>query len=255
MRQAPKRAVLLDAHGTLLELEPPAPRLVRILADRHGIAVGADCARRALNAEIAYYLAHLQEGTDAASVAALRSRCAEELRRALGPDAPAVAGLGAAEMTSALLDSLVFRVFPDVRPALRAIRAAGVRAVVVSNWDASLEAVLVELGLRADIDAVVSSGAFGAAKPDPAIFAEGLRRAGGERDEALHVGDRVDEDVAGARAAGIEPVLLVRPVGDGAGRRLPEEVPVGVRTIGSLGELVGLVGEPVGAPVWPAPRA
>ncbi len=232
-----RRAVLLDAHGTLLELEPPAPLLRRVLSDRHGIAVNPAVARRALSAEIAYYRAHMQEGKDAGSVAALRARCAEELRRALMPAVPAVARLSPDEMTGALLGSLVFRPFPDVRPALGRIRAAGARTVVVSNWDSSLEELLVELGLRAELDAVVSSGAYGPAKPDPAIFAEALHRAGAEREQAVHVGDSLEEDVAGARAAGIEPVLLVRDSSDGAPgarRRLPH----GVQTIRSLGELV-----------------
>jgi putative hydrolase of the HAD superfamily len=248
-----RRAVLLDAYGTLLELEPPAPRLARILAERHGIAVDVDCARRALSAEIAYYRAHMNEGTGVDSVAALRGRCAEVLRGALVPEAPAVARLGSAEMTSALLDSLVFRAFPEVRPALRAIRAAGARAVVVSNWDASLEAVLVAIGLRAELDVVVSSGAYGAAKPDPAIFAEGLRRVGAEPDQALHVGDSIYEDVAGARAAGIEPVLLLRD-GHRSAPQLADESSEGIRTIGSLSEVVGLIDEPAGTSVGPVPE-
>jgi len=241
-----RRAVLLDAHGTLLELEPPAPLLQRLLADRHGIAVELGEARRALRAEIAYYRAHMREGRDARTVRALRARCAEELRRALTPAAPAVARLSPAEMTEALLGSLVFRAFADTRPALVKIRAAGAAAVVVSNWDASLEEVLVELGLRAELDAVVSSGAFGTAKPAPAIFAEALRQAGAERRQAVHVGDSLEEDVAGARAAGIDPVLLVRDSADG-----PQPVPGGVRTIRSLSEVVDLIKEPRRAPVGP----
>jgi putative hydrolase of the HAD superfamily len=146
-------------------------------------------------------------------------------------------------MTSAMLSSLVFRPFTDVRPALRALRSAGVKTAVVSNWDASLESVLIELGLRAELDAVVSSGAFGAAKPDPGIFAEALRRVGAAPDQALHVGDRLDEDVIGARAAGIEPVLLVRD-GDGPVRDASGGARDGARVIASLQELVRLIAEP-----------
>lgn len=246
-----KRAVLLDAHGTLLELESPAPLLRRVLAERHGIAIELSDARRALSAEIAYYRAHMQEGRNADTVAALRQRCAEELRRALVPAVPAVAGLSSAEMTEALLGSLVFTAFPDVAPALRKIRAGGATAVVVSNWDWSLEEVLVELGLRAELDAVVSSGAYGAAKPDPAIFAEALRRAGAKPEHAVHIGDSVEEDVAGARSAGIEPVLLVRSRPVRASDRRARSLD-GVRTIASLADLVELFGDPAPAPVGPA---
>ena len=245
-----RRAVLLDAHGTLLELESPAPLLQRVLAERHGIAIELGDADRALRIEIAYYRAHMHEGTNADTVRALRSRCAEELRRALVPAAPAAAKLSSVEMTDALLGSLVFTAFPDVGPALEKIRAAGARTVVVSNWDSSLEQVLVELGLRAELDAVVSSGAYGAAKPAPAIFAEALRRVGARPEEAVHVGDSLEEDVAGARSAGIEPLLLVRSRPDEASDRRGRG-PDGIRTITSLADVVELIAESAPAPVGP----
>jgi putative hydrolase of the HAD superfamily len=77
------RAVLLDALGTLVRLEPPAPRLRRELASRFGLRVSEAEAELAIAAEIAYYRAHLDEGRDLSSVAALRVRCAEALAAAL----------------------------------------------------------------------------------------------------------------------------------------------------------------------------
>lgn len=236
-----RRAVLLDAAGTLVELQPPAPLLHRILLERHGIAVSVAAASRGLRAEIAYYRAHMHEGSDAATVTALRARCAEELRRALRPAAPDVARLSSSEMTDALLGSLRFRVFEDVSPALSAIRATGAKTVVVSNWDAALEGLLVELGLRRQLDAVVSSGVLGVAKPDPAIFLEALRRVGIAPQHAVHVGDSLVDDVQGARAAGVEPVLLARDGGGGTSRLEPVSAAGEVRVIRSLGELAGLV--------------
>ena len=82
------RAILLDALGTLVALEPPAPllraELARAVRTRR---VSEREAERAIGAEIAYYRAHLDEGRDAASLQALRRRCAEVLRSAL-PVAP-----------------------------------------------------------------------------------------------------------------------------------------------------------------------
>ena len=98
--------------------------------------------------------------------------------------------------------------------------------VVVSNWDVSLAEVLERVGLAPLLDGVVTSAAVGAAKPDPAIFAHALALAGVPAARARHVGDSLDEDVAGARAAGIEPVLLRRDGGPRPGR--------GVRTIAGL---------------------
>jgi putative hydrolase of the HAD superfamily len=221
-------AVLLDAMGTLLGFADPAPLLRAALRDRLAVDVGADAAARAIRAEIAHYRAHLHTGRDADSLAALRRASAEAMRPELGPAADAPADV----LTDALLAALRFEAFPDAAPALRALRAAGVRLVVVSNWDASLRERLAETGLAALLDGVVASAPFGAAKPDPAIFARGLELAGADAAAAWHVGDSEREDVDGARAAGVAPILLRRDGGPG---------PAGVTTIRSLAGLSELL--------------
>jgi putative hydrolase of the HAD superfamily len=225
---APPRAILLDAMGTLLTFEPPAPLLRAALAERLGADVGADAAGAAIRAEIAYYRAHLDEGRDAASLAALRRRCAEAMRPCLPPPA---AGAPGEVLVDALLAALRFVAYPDAAPALRRLRAAGIRLVVVSNWDASLHERLAETGLAPLVDGAIASAEAGAAKPDPAIFARALALAGASAADTWHVGDSPDADVAGARAAGLHPVLLVRR-GD---------APAGVPVIRSLGELPGRI--------------
>ncbi|MGZ4181701.1 MAG: HAD family hydrolase [Solirubrobacteraceae bacterium] len=217
-------AVLLDALGTLLELEPPAPRLRAELSERFGLRISATDAQRAIAAVIAYYRAHLDEGRDQAALSALRSRCAEALREGL-PDDERLAAIDNAALTGALLASLRFEPFADVRPALAAARAAGRRLVVVSNWDVSLNEVLDRLGLAPMLDGVVTSAAVGARKPSPEIFEHALGLAGVAANEAIHVGDSLAEDVAGARAAGIDAVLIKRDGGPG---------PPGVRTVATL---------------------
>ena len=222
-----QRALLLDALGTLVDLSPPAPALRRELSLRFGIELGAGEAERALAAEIAYYRAHLQEGRDGESVAALRERCAEALRGAL-PASEQLARVRIGELTEALLASLSFRAFADAPCALAAARARGERVIVVSNWDVSLGGVLQRIGLATDIDGVVTSAEVGERKPSPAVFEAALALAGTAAERAIHVGDSVVEDVRGARAAGLEAVLL---------RRDGEPGPAGVRTITSLSEL------------------
>jgi len=217
------RALLLDALGTLVELEPPAPHLQRAL----GSISGPD-AERAIAAEMSYYRAHLDEGRDAESLAALRRRCAEALRDAL-PNGTTPTDLD--ELVAVLLDSLRFRAFPEAPEVLHAARARGLRLVVVSNWDCSLPDVLSRIGLAPLLDGVVTSAAAGARKPEAAIFERALSLAGAAPSEAIHVGDSPVEDVNGARAAGITPVLLRRDGGPG---------PPGVTTIASLAELESL---------------
>lgn len=228
-RLMPVRAVLLDALGTLVELPPPAPFLVEELRVR-GVEISEAEAATAVRAEIAYYRAHLDEAADPEGLAALRARCAAILRQALPERVCAVAD---AELEAALLASLRFRPYPEVPRTLATLRERGLRLVVVSNWDVSLHEVLDTTGLASLVDGAIASAEIGRAKPDPAPLRAGLDLAGARPEEALHVGDSVEHDVAGARAAGVEPVLVSR---DGA------VAPDGVRVITSLDRLVDLAG-------------
>ena len=166
------KAVLLDALGTLVELQPPAARLRDALRGE-GFEVSDEQAAAGFGAEIAYYLAHHLEGGDRDSLERLRDRCAEELRRAL--EASALDHLTARR---AMLAALEFEPYPDVIPALRAMRERGLRLVIVSNWDCSLPDWLGPAGLVELVDGVVTSAAVGAAKPDPEPFRRALALAG-----------------------------------------------------------------------------
>jgi putative hydrolase of the HAD superfamily len=210
----------LDALGTLVELEPPARRLRDELVRRLGLSVSEADAQQAIAAEMVYYRAHLNEGRDPASLAELRGRCAEVLWRELAGEECA----GAPEpdvIVDVLMASLSFRAFADVPGALTALRELGLVLIVVSNWDASLPGVLDRVGLAGHVDGVVTSAQVGVRKPDRAIFDQALALAGARPEEAVHVGDSVAEDVDGARAAGIEAVLLARrEVGSNAAPRI-----------------------------------
>jgi HAD superfamily hydrolase (TIGR01662 family) len=104
-------------------------------------------------------------------------------------------------------------VMPHVPEALARLHAMGLRLVVVSNSDGTVEDALVAAGLRDWMTAVLDSAVVGYEKPDPRIFAEALGRTGADPARTLHVGDLYHADVVGARAAGLHAVLL-DPFGD-----------------------------------------
>ncbi len=219
------RAVLLDALGTLVELQPPAPRLREALR-RQGYEVSEAQAAAGIGAEIAYYLDHHIEGRDPESLDRLRDRCARQMRRALElPD------LGQAEARSAMMDALSFEPYPDAIPGLRALRERGLRLVIASNWDCSLPEWLGPTGLIDLVDGIVTSADVRAAKPAPELFARALAVAGVAPGEALHVGDSLQNDVAGARAAGIRALLL----------RREGEAPPGIEAVRSLEEVPSVI--------------
>jgi putative hydrolase of the HAD superfamily len=192
--------VFLDALGTLVDLEPPWVGLRRELGD----GVGEERLIDAVRAEMAYYKQHSDEGRDPSSLADLRRRCAGVLSERLGQEVDA----------DTLVAAIRFDAFPDAAPALAALRSRGLRLICVSNWDISLTEVLQRCGLGGHLDGVVSSAAAGSRKPNPAIFEQALEQAGCEPAAALHVGDTPEEDLEGARAAGIRALLIDR---DGGG--------------------------------------
>jgi putative hydrolase of the HAD superfamily len=217
--------VLLDALGTLVELQPPAPRLRRLLAER-GFEVDDERAERGFAAEIAYYLEHHLEGSDRERLDDLRDRCAERMREALE-----LPELDHATAREAMLGALRFTPYPDARPALEHLAASGHRLLVVSNWDCSLPDWLGPAGLLEHVERVITSAEAGVAKPGRGIFEQALQAAGEPPAAVVHVGDSLDNDVAGARAAGIRAILV---------QREGEPVP-GVETVRSLAELPGLL--------------
>ena len=150
-----------------------------------------------------------------------------------------IAGL-ATEMYQAYADAVHWALYPDVRPTFDRLRAAGILLGVVSDWGHGLEALVLELGLADDLCFVVVSSRLGIAKPDPHVFELALSRIGVPAARALYVGDTYVKDVLGARAAGIEPVLL-----DRGGSAPPSDCAV----IGDLRALLGLIGlEPQARP-------
>jgi putative hydrolase of the HAD superfamily len=219
------RAVLLDALGTLVELQPPAPRLRRALHD-FGFEVSDEQASAGFMAEIAYYLEHHLEGSDRERLERLRDRCADEMRRALG-----IPELDHATARRTMLEAIEFTPYPDVEPALRDLHERGMTVVIASNWDCSLPEWLRPAGILDLVDGVVTSAEVGAAKPSPRVFERALGIAGVDPGEALHVGDKVDNDIQGAAAAGVRAVLLQRE-GD---------PPPGVAWVRSLRDLPALL--------------
>nr|WP_328807905.1 HAD family hydrolase [Nonomuraea antri] len=98
--------------------------------------------------------------------------------------------------------------YPDVRPALSAIRAAGYQVIVAGNQPSRAYDQLLAMDLPAD--SIHTSEGWGVAKPAPEFFARVAEIAGREPGEILYVGDRLDNDVLPAGKAGMRTALLRR---------------------------------------------
>jgi HAD superfamily hydrolase (TIGR01662 family) len=129
--------------------------------------------------------------------------------------------------------------YPDALRAIDGLKSAGYRLAITANQPARRHAELEALGV--DVEVMAMSEAMRVAKPEPAFFARTLELLGNpDPEDVAYVGDRVDNDVRPAAAAGMRAVWLRRgPWGllhedhDGTAHLV----------VGSLDELVERIGE------------
>jgi HAD superfamily hydrolase (TIGR01549 family) len=98
--------------------------------------------------------------------------------------------------------------YPDAIPALQALRHAGFRVGVVGNQPAAAERLFDDVGV--ELDLLASSDSLGVEKPDPAFFAAIAMRLDLAPGAIAYVGDRIDNDIRPATAAGMRAIFLRR---------------------------------------------
>ena len=122
-------------------------------------------------------------------------------------------------------------VFPEVRPALEALRNDYV-LIAVTNGNSDLK----KIGIDDLFHDVVSASAAGVAKPAPKIFDLAVRAGGAKTHQTLHVGDHPEIDVDGARAAGLRTVWVNR-----SGQRWPSKFARPDGIVSHVGQLQSLL--------------
>ncbi len=219
----PLRAVSFDAAGTLIHTARPVGDLYASVAARHGVHVDPEALHT-----------RFRVAFGEAPPLAFPGVAGDELRRrerAWWRSVVAEVFAGATfddfdaffdELFAFFASAAAWRVDPDAHEVLTAVRARGLRVLVVSNFDDRVRGLLRVLGLAPLIDRVTISSEAGAAKPDPRIFTRALADAGLAPGEVVHVGDTVREDLRACRAAGIRVLL----VGDAELRAIAEDTVV-----------------------------
>lgn len=130
------------------------------------------------------------------------------------------------------------RPFADVMPFLDALEAAGVAYGAVSNNVHDYQRAKLDTAGLQRVGVLVGIDAVGVAKPDPAIFREGLRQLGTSAEETIYIGDNPAHDVIGAAGAGIRGIWLNRR----AAVLDPEAASTVPEQVASLGEVPALLG-------------
>ena len=122
--------------------------------------------------------------------------------------------------------------YPETVKVLEGLKTQQYELGIISNFDSRLFVGLRGLGIADYFQTVTISSLAHAAKPSGRIFTQALEKHAVDPDDAVHVGDSLDEDVKGAQQAGLTGILVERE----SCKRIQ-----GVRTIRSLEELPSLL--------------
>lgn len=129
--------------------------------------------------------------------------------------------------------------YPDARPCMEALKEMGLWVGVAGNQTSRAGSILRSLNLPADM--IATSDDWKASKPDASFFHALLRVAPCEADELVYVGDRIDNDLKPAKAAGVRTAFIRRGPWGYILERHPDMNQVADWTLGTLAELPQLI--------------
>ncbi|TDW86736.1 HAD family hydrolase [Kribbella sp. VKM Ac-2566] len=197
------KSVLFDLDGTLVDQQSAAAAAVVGWAAEYGVTGPEVAARWAVVSEKHYRRYQRRELTFAEQ----RRRRVREFLEVEASDAEA----------DSMFEGYVRRyedgwtVFDDAVPGLRAVRDAGLGVVVLTNGNGDHQRFKLDrLGLTGEIDELITGDTLPMGKPDPRAFVHALDRLESTADDVVMVGDSLENDIRGARAVGIQAVLVDR---------------------------------------------
>jgi putative hydrolase of the HAD superfamily len=232
--------VFLDVGDTLIRAHPSWAAVYRMGLAEYGIEVDEKDIERALleEARTGWWLQDTPfEPTEE-----------ESFRRIKAFDAAVLARLGHADVADEAFRSIeaafarrsAWYVYPDVVPAVEAMRSAGLRLGVISNFVWGGAELIHDLELARHFETLTISARVGFQKPHRGIFEHALDAMKVEPALAVHIGDSYSADVRGARRAGVGAVLIDRSGGDPVQLRAEHEDPQ-LAVISDLLELLDML--------------
>jgi putative hydrolase of the HAD superfamily len=205
------RAVFFDVGETLVHPSPSFPELFVQVVEREGLRVLPVDVRRASGAVTERFSQASRDG-ERWTTSPERSRAFwvsvyEAMLETL--ELPSGDGLRDT-LYETFTDRANYALFDDVRPMLERLASEGYVLGLISNFEAWLDDLLIDLGVREMFTVRVISGVEGVEKPDPRIYRLALERADVEAGEAAYVGDNPEFDVGPPAGLGMFPVLIDR---------------------------------------------
>ena len=206
------QAVFFDAAGTLIKTVRKVGESYAAIAAKHGVNVSPAELNGRFHLTFGGAVPLAFPGADPSAIDALERRWWKTLvRRVFEPWEPF-------EQFDNFFDELfdyfsqpqAWTLFPEVLETLGALKERGLILDVISNFDSRLIRILHGLGAAEWFTEIIVSSRVGHAKPDRRIFQVALRKHGLVPAHAAHVGDSEENDLRGAKAAGLRGFLVDR---------------------------------------------
>ncbi|MBA3823489.1 MAG: HAD family hydrolase [Ktedonobacterales bacterium] len=206
------RTIFFDVGFTLLRPHPSLIEVVQGVAARAGFTIPLEDLRaRYPVASQTITGSHHITGATWADNATITATWRTYFTALLAPSIPDVERLDDC-VTDALVEfdrHVTWQPYPDVLPALARLQAHYTLGII-SDWGIGLGQILRGHDLHQFFTVQIVSATSRRAKPDPALFAEALRRGDALGDYTVYVGDTYVQDILGARSVGIHPILIDR---------------------------------------------
>ena len=204
------RAIFFDAGGTLFAPHPSVGEIYTRIAGKHGMKVNAKQMETLFREEfgrrdkLVSLEAHSNEKNEKEWWKKLVCEIFSKVTTVQSFDS------FFEELYDLFASAEVWKLYPDVTQTLDSLKKQNITLGIVSNWDSRLFSICRGMGLDKYFDFILASAVVGSAKPDSGIFKEALQRAKVSPDKALHIGDSLENDVWGAKRAGIDALLINR---------------------------------------------
>jgi putative hydrolase of the HAD superfamily len=213
------RAIVFDVDYTIARPGPDlGPEGYRRLGKRHGLDLDPTLYDEARSAAFTTLKRHPELDHDEEVWVLFTQRIIEGMGGVGDTYAAAL------EMEGAWSHAHHFELYDDARPVLEELHGRGLQIGLLSNSARDLNTFVAHHALR--VDAVLTSSSHGKTKPHETIFRRMLELLGVEPAEAAMVGDTLEDDVEGARAVGMQALLV-----DREGRYPELESIAGLRTL------------------------
>jgi putative hydrolase of the HAD superfamily len=206
------KAISFDFYNTLVRFWPPLNEIQQAACREFGVQVAKEELDRGYSVADVYFNQENATRPLCSRTVEERSEFFARYEQIILGNAAIPVSLNFAKQIWGMAMSVPkdFIAFDDVIPSLSTLRTSGYRLGLLSNLQLDLVPLCERLGLTPHLDFIVNAAEVGSEKPHTPIFLTGLQRINVAPEEMVHVGDQYESDVLGARAVGINQVLIDR---------------------------------------------